>query len=388
MTKYSNDQLLTLAKELITIESTAENLKGLHEAYAVIVRMLTESGKKITIEHFESNGKPSLLAYAGPRRPDNFRIILNAHLDVVPGKPGQYKPIVKDGRLYGRGVYDMKAAAVVIVDTFCEYVDKVPYSLGLQIVTDEESAGKDGAAYQVQQGVRGDFVICGECGRLPTKYEIANECKGFVVAEIGFSGSSSHGAYLWRGQNALLRATGFANGLLERYPIPTEETFSTTVNISSISTPNLAHTKVPDYATVRLDIRFTNDDPNFRSKQHFAALVEEIDANAEIVSITEFCTPVYSSPKNPLLQSLKTSAEKVEGHKFKFVMRHGTFDGRFFAEKGDQACEFGIAGEHQHGDDENIPLKAFDNYRATLHDFLAKTVDSEKENTNTKAFNP
>src|SRR5688572_4991772 len=124
MTKYTNKQLLEITKKLMKVESTAENPQGLHDAYGIIVRMLLDSGKQITIEHFESNGKPSLLAYAGPQRPDNFRIILNGHLDVVPAKPSQYKPVVKDDRLYGRGAYDMKAACVVLADTFCEYVDK------------------------------------------------------------------------------------------------------------------------------------------------------------------------------------------------------------------------------------------------------------------------
>ena len=349
--------------------------------------MLLDSGKEITIEHFESNGKPSLLAYAGPRRPDNFRVILNGHLDVVPGKPSQYKPVVKEGKLYGRGVHDMKAAAIILTDAFCEYVDKVPYALGLQIVCDEESAGKDGTGHQIKHGVRGDFVICGECGRLPSNYEIANGCKGFVIAEVSFLGNSSHGAYLWRGENAIIRAADFANKLLERYPIPKKESFSTTVNVTSISTANSAHTKVPDNAVVRLDIRFTADDPNFRTPAHFAALIEEIDPNAEVSNIVEFCAPVFCNPKNPLLQSLKASAEKVEGKKFRLVTRHATSDGRYYAAMGDQACEFGIAGEHQHGDAENISLKAFDNYRATMLDFLEKTIESEKYNTNTKAFN-
>lgn len=386
MTKHTNNQLLALTKKLMAIESTADNPKGLREAYALMAGMLLDSGKKITIEHFESNGKPSLLAYAGPRRPDNFRIILNGHLDVVPGTPGQYKPVIKNGRLYGRGSYDMKAAAVVLADAFCEYVDKVPYALGLQLVTDEESAGKDGTGHQVGHGVRGDFVICGECGRLPANYEIANGCKGFVIAEVRFTGNSSHGAYLWRGDNAIIRAAEFANKLLERYPIPTEESFTTTVNVTSIGTTNNAHTKVPDNAFVKLDIRFTADDQNFRTPAHFAALVEEIDPNAEVSHITEFCAPVYCDPQNPLLLSLKTSAEKVEGKEFKLVSRHATSDGRFYAARGDQACEFGIAGEHQHADDENITLQAFANYRATMLDFLEKTVKSEKHNTNTKAF--
>lgn len=387
---HTDEQLLTLTKQLMAIESVAKptgGTKNLHKAYEFIVQMLTASGKDITVEHFRKNGFPSLLAYKGPRRPDNFRIILNAHVDVVAAKKQQFQAEEKDGRLYGRGTHDMKAAAVILTDVFCEFVDKAPYALGLQIVTDEEVAGYDGAAYQVAQGVRADFVICGECGRREGTHEIANEAKGVALIELEFDGRAAHGAYLWRGNNAILRATKFAHAILERYPVPTEEAHHTTVNISNIATKNMTYTSVPDHAFLRLEIRFTHEDPNFRSKQHVAALIEEIDPGARISAMPSFEAPVYTSPKNPLLKQLKVAAEKVESHDFKLVRRHATSDGRHFANVGDQACEFGIAGEDQHGDNENITIKAFQNYRKTMQMFLASTIKTEKHNVNTVAYN-
>lgn len=373
----------------MAIESVAKpggGTKNLHKAYELIVQMITASGKDITVEHFRKNGFPSLLAYKGPHRPDNFRVILNAHIDVVAGKKEQFNAEEKDGRLYGRGSHDMKAAAVILTDVFCEFVDQVPYALALQIVTDEEVAGYDGAAYQIAQGVRGDFIICGECGRSEGTYEIANEAKGVALIELEFDGTAAHGAYLWRGNNAILRATKFTHALLERYPVPTEEAHYTTVNVSHIATKNTAYTAVPDHAFLRLEIRFTHEDPNFRSKQHVAALIEEIDPGARISAMPSFEAPVYTSPQNPLLKQLKTAAEKVEGHEFNLVRRHATSDGRHFANVGDQACEFGIAGEDQHGDNEHITIQAFKNYRKTMQLFLTKTVTTEVHNTNTAAY--
>ncbi|MGH7157487.1 MAG: M20 family metallopeptidase [Candidatus Saccharimonadales bacterium] len=381
----TDDQLIELSKKLIAIESTVDNLDGLREAYDFMVKMLRSSGKDITIEEFESGGKPSLLAYRGKTRPANFRVILNGHLDVVPGQPSQYKAVVKDGKLYGRGSHDEKAACVVLADVFCEFIDKVPYALGLQLVTDEESSGYHGTRLQIEDGVRADFVICAECGRKTDVHEIANEAKGIVVAEIGFRGVATHSAYPWRGDSAALKATQFVHALHDRFPWPAEETSHTTITVTSISSTGGSLTRVPDYALVKVDARYIPGDPNFRSRKHFAALIEKIDANAEL-SIYDFSSPLYTSKDNPLLLALKASAEKVEDAPFRFVRRHATSDGRWYGDVGNQACEFGIAGEDQHGDNEHITLKAFSDFRKTLQDFLTKTIETEKDNTNTHAF--
>jgi len=386
MQPSSEEDLLQATRNIIAIPSTAQNPEALQEALDFIATMIWAKCPDATIERFEKGGKPSLLAYRDSQRPENFRIILNGHLDVVPGKPEQYKAIIKDGKLYGRGAYDMKAACVILTDVFCDFVDKVPYQLGLQIVTDEENAGQDGTLHQIEQGVRADFVICGECGRSTGVHEIANEAKGMVLAEIGFRGTTAHGAYPWRGDNAAAKAVAFVQAVHARYPIPKEESDATTMTITSMSAHGEAPTKIPDSATVRIDARYVAGDPIFRSKQHFAALIEELDPHAEIINLHDFSSPLYTSPRNPLLLALKASAERVEGSTFSLVRRHATSDGRHFGDVGNEACEFGIAGEHQHGDGEYITLEAFHNYLATMRDFLEKTITAEQKHRHLETF--
>jgi succinyl-diaminopimelate desuccinylase len=368
-------QLIETIKQLIAIPSTISNPAALQETYEFISELIQKSGKAITIEPFESNGVRSLLAYRGANRPDRFGIILNGHLDVVPGAPEQYQPHIADGKLYGRGVFDMKAAAIVLTDVFCEYVDKVPYALGLQIVTDEEQGGTNGTQYQIEQGVRADFVICGESGRSTGNHEITNEAKGVVLATIEFNGSSAHGAYPWRGDNAAMKAAHFATRLHDRYPTPNEATSETTVTLTSIVTTNDAHNKLPAHAVATIDARYTANDPHFATKQDFAALLREFDSSVTVQAFYDFSRPMYTSPTNPLLLALKAAAERIEGAPFTLVRCNATSDGRHYAGTGGEACEFGIAGENQHGDDEHVPLSAVFDYRETLRGFLAQSID-------------
>src|SRR5262249_38313957 len=67
----------------------------------------------VSIERVESAGVPNLVVALGSGR--NPKLILNAHLDVVPARPEQFKPVVRDGRIYGRGSQDMKGSAAVLL---------------------------------------------------------------------------------------------------------------------------------------------------------------------------------------------------------------------------------------------------------------------------------
>ncbi len=374
----TNEQLLETTKELIAIPSVTKDLENTRTAYNFMLDYIKAhtAGKDVTVEEFEHNGIPSFLAYRGKVRPDNFRVIFNAHVDVVDGKPHQFHAKIEDGKLYGRGVYDMKAAAVILADAFCQFVDKVPYNLAYQLVTDEESGGYNGAAHQISEGVRGDFVISGECGRQTHVYEIANEAKGIVFTEVAFKGEAGHGAYPWHSTNPITKATAFIQKIHERYPTPTEPYEGTTVSITSFHADGGAFTRIPEEATIRLDARFVPGDPHFQSKKHLEALIAEIDPDA-VLQNCFLDAPLYTDPNNPLLLALKASAEKIEGHAFSYVRRHATSDGRHFGSVGNQACEFGIAGEDQHGDNEHVTIDAFVNYRNTMHDFLTRTMTDQ-----------
>src|SRR3954468_20592693 len=95
--------------ELIAIRSTAARPAELRRALA---RVVEAAGPGLVVRRFESNGKPSALL-TSPGAAD-LKVILNAHLDVVPGPDGQFVPRRDGDRLYGRGAHDMKAAALVL----------------------------------------------------------------------------------------------------------------------------------------------------------------------------------------------------------------------------------------------------------------------------------
>src|SRR3954468_14857901 len=198
--------------ELIAVRSTADRPAELRRALDLVI---DAAGPGFVVRRFESNGKPSALL-PPPGAGGDLRVILNAHLDVVPAPDDQFVPRRDGDRLYGRGAHDMKAAALVLTAVFGEVAAGLPYPIGLQLVTDEEVGGADGTAHQLAQGVRAAFVVIGEQSAL----RVVTESKGICQARLTTTGRAAHAAYPWLGSNALSGLTAALDRLLARYPVP------------------------------------------------------------------------------------------------------------------------------------------------------------------------
>jgi succinyl-diaminopimelate desuccinylase len=368
------EELIARTKELMLMRTTADNPVALKDAIEY-VRKLVEKVPDVTIERFERNGKPSLLAYRGKQRPEKFDLLLNGHVDVVPAKDAQFKPYEKDGKLYGRGALDMKGTTLALTDVFCELVNEVPYQLGLQIVSDEEIGGYDGVALQLEQGVRANFVIMGEYSNQPNT--IYNAARGLCWAEIEFSGKSAHGGHLWHGTNAVVKAGDFAGAVLKRYPTPDKETWTTTASIASLSTPNTTYNKVPDKAILKIDFRFTQEDPVFRSKESIVDFIHSIDPDAKLINLAVYEPAVNVETLNPYVQGLSAAIKKVNGAKPRFLGRPGASDGRHYALIDNDIIEFGLYGGGSHSAKEYVYLKSFGEYQAILREFLLEPVPAK-----------
>lgn len=363
------NQILNLTKLLIFHPSTSSNPQALKEVLEEAIKSLKQN-KNLTIEYFEKNQKPSVLIYKGKTRPKKFKIILNAHLDVVSGKSEQFKPDEKNGKLYGRGAIDMKGAAAVEILVFKELVEKVNYPLGLQLVTDEEIGGFDGTKYQIEKGVRADFVIAGE----PTNFGINNKAKGIIWLKIKTKGKSAHGAYPWQGKNALLIAKQIIDKVYKKYPLPKKEAWKTTFNLAKIETSNQTFNKVPDEAIISFDIRYIPEEfkgLSFKKgKRLLEKKIKKIIGRMGKSEILLFEPPQITSQKNPYVLSLKKSIEKITGKKAKTIVKHGGSDIRHFNQVGIEGVTFGPIGGNLHADNEWVDIKSLEKYYQILKDFL------------------
>jgi acetylornithine deacetylase len=142
-------------------------------------------------------------------------LMLNAHMDTV-GVEGMEEPFsgrIADGRLYGRGAYDMKCglAAIMLAASRAQRAG-LAGDVIMTAVCDEEVASIGTAA--IAKARRADAAIVSE----PTEERVCIAHKGFVAWEIETVGRAAHGSRPDLGVDAIARMGGVlvALGELDR----------------------------------------------------------------------------------------------------------------------------------------------------------------------------
>jgi succinyl-diaminopimelate desuccinylase len=355
------------APALLSIPSTAYRPGELRRALELVLGVV---GDGFTVERFEAGGKPSALVYAGGSRP-RFRVVLGGHLDVVPGSGEQFRPRRAGHFLYARGSHDMKVAALVMAEVFRDCARRLPFPLGLQLVTDEEVGGFDGTAHQLARGVRAGFVVIGEQSGL----RVVTESKGILQVRLVAAGRAAHAAYPWLGSNALVALHAGVGAVLGRYPPPEAEAWRTTVNVARIETGNRAVNQVPADATAWLDVRFTPADTDFAGREPAEIAARLKDLTGLDVHVDSLGAPHRADPGSADVRRLREAA-RSQGYDGELLRKHGAADGRFYSARGVDAVIFGPGGDGQHGPEERLDLRTVEPYRRALIEFLWRVASS------------
>lgn len=353
--------LVSLTRKFISIPSTSGNALALKAVLELALSHL----RGYTIERFVKQGVESALIYRASVRPRQFSVVLNAHLDVLPGKQRQYRPMIRAGRLLGAGAVDMKAGAVCLIMAFRAVADRVAYPLALQLVTDEEVGGTNGTRYQVDRGVRAAFVLAGE----PTNFDIVNEAKGVLWATVTAPGRTAHGAYPWQGDNAVWKMHNFLAAVRRAYPVPSQEKWATTVNVSWMRTDNETFNKVPEACTVGLDMRLVPAEVS-----EALALLRSLLPAGFALDVRAQEPALKTSGRNAYVRRLRAVAERCLKGPVRLRGAHGTSDARHYASVRGVGVEFGPIGGGIGSDDEWVNISSLETYYRMLTTFLLRVA--------------
>lgn len=186
--------VLNLLQQLIRIPSVNPTLvpdEGRGEAaVAAFARdWLAQHGLKAWLEE-PAPGRPNAVAEVGEG--SGLTLVFCAHLDTV-GTSGMtippFGPRLEDGRIYGRGSYDMKGSAAAVMSAAAALAGSgLRGRVLVALVADEEYASL-GASDFVQRH-QADACILTE----PSEGKLILGHKGFVWAELLTTGKAAHGS--------------------------------------------------------------------------------------------------------------------------------------------------------------------------------------------------
>jgi succinyl-diaminopimelate desuccinylase len=344
-----------LAERLIAYDTSRRS--GLRLATDFVEGWLLS--RDVPVRKREVEGRTCLVATTGS---GPCRVILHGHLDVVPGHEDQFAPRRAGGRLHGRGAYDMKAALaamMLVVADAARGLDGL--QLELLVVPDEERGdpGANCTEMLVADGMRADFVICGE----PTDMQVGVQAKGVLMLRAEVPGTAAHGSTPWLGDNAVLRAVDLYRRI-EELPFAGESTPlfpRPSINLGRISGGDAVN-KVPDRCRMDIDIRYLpgQDPEDVLSQVRSLGRVE--------LEVLLRRPPAYVSPDHPMVELLLEAAGRHEPSAAS-VGRDGASDAVAFLEVGVPAVEFGPRGAGHHGPEEHVEIGSLARYRRALDDF-------------------
>ena len=323
-------------------------IKGWFEARDIPTRQLTV------------RDLPIVIAEVGP--PELPPIIFHGHVDVVPGRPGQFDPMLDGDRLYGRGAYDMKGAAAAMMLALADLRDQRDVRVCLAFVPDEETEEEfdRGTEILVDAGYTGEFAITGE----PTDMLIGVAAKGVLALRIEVAGRAAHSSTPWKGDNAIIKAISVFRGI-ESLPfsLQSSELFDRpSINLGRIMGGD-ALNKVPDTCVIDVDIRYLPE-------QDPAEILEQIASipDTDVVSTFRW-PPVDVDSGSPFVQALGDAARPNHADDVTSIGRDGASDAVAFIRAGTPAVEFGPVGSGHHGPEEWVSVASLAAYRRTLCQF-------------------
>jgi len=193
-----------LLGELVAIDSINPDLvpgaAGEAGLAGHVAAWLERAGLDVRIEE-AAPGRPSVVAIA--RGTGGGRtLMLNGHLDTVgvAGMAEPFRPRVEDGRLYGRGAYDMKGGLAACMTAAAEALERrLRGDVILTAVADEEYAGR--GTMGIATRYHADGAVIAES----TDLELVLAHKGFVWLEIETAGVAAHGSRPELGLDAIVK---------------------------------------------------------------------------------------------------------------------------------------------------------------------------------------
>jgi len=366
-----HEYYVNLLKDMVSIATVVPPGENYKEFVDYGKEVLKDLGMEVSVVEVPKD----YLAKHIPEMKDNPRYILlgrlkgdgkttlhfNGHYDVVPPGTGwktdPFKPVIVDGKLYGRGASDMKGGIVSILTAIKALVEsgiEINGTLEVSMTPDEEIGGMCGANYMLEAELtKPDYCIIAE----PSGYDrVWIGHKGSLWGEIVVYGKTAHASTPWLGVNAFEKMVKLANKLIEqlkpkveskvtKYETDVPEGKRATIVLGSIVKGGVKINIVPDKVIFQFDRRVLPEEDFENVIKEVEEAIEEAkkedpELKAEFKVLFK-AKPAAISPQSKLALAMKEAVREVIGREPRLTLSTGFLDARFFVEKGIETLTYG-----------------------------------------------
>lgn len=297
-----------------------------------------------------------------------YDILFCGHIDVVPAPPHMFIPQVKGDLLIARGAADMKSQVAVMIEILKNH-QKSSNKIGLFLTSDEERGGFNGVQHLLQkEGYTTKIAIVPDGGE---NFELVIEEKGVLQVKITSHRKSSHSAYLWEGDNAILHLYQQYHHLMKQFPQPTSlKDWRTSINLAKITCEN-AINKVPSEASMLLDIRHIANN----SQEHLLKTIHEASPENQI-DILATGDPFICDVSNPLIAKFCAISASILQRPLTKSRIPSSSDARFFSKQNIPCVIMNPVCGNLHQLDEWVSLKSLNTLYRIYDEFCASPIDA------------
>ncbi|NYT37040.1 succinyl-diaminopimelate desuccinylase [Allopusillimonas soli] len=371
--------VLDLARALIARPSVTPQDHG---CQALLAERLEAAGFRC--ETMQFGEVTNLWARRGNQGPV---LVFAGHTDVVPAGPLErwdsdpFTPVIRGGRLYGRGASDMKTSIAAFVVAAEEFVAAHPDhagSIALLITSDEEGPAVNGTVKVCEvlaaRGETLDYCIVGE----PTSVEqlgdtVKNGRRGSLSGHLTVKGKQGHVAYPHLARNPIhLLAPALAELAGQSWDEGNAYFPPTTFQVSNLNAGTGATNVVPGTATLDFNFRFSTASTPGELKQRLTGILDRHGLEYDL-DWTLGGEP-FLTPRGDLSDAVGRAIKAETGVETQLSTTGGTSDGRFIAKICPQVIELGPNNASIHQVNENIPVDTLEPlkniYRRTLEQLM------------------
>jgi succinyl-diaminopimelate desuccinylase len=324
---------IKILKDLISIDTTVPPGNNYGRVVDYLQPLFSQVGfktQRIEIPAEEAEGREGRVNLICHRhQADKPHLIFYTHIDVVPAQGWEaFKPVVENGRIYGRGAADMKGAIPALLLALERCQDKsLKFDTSVILTTDEEYSQASQLRYisRFLQPLKGSFFF-----DLDSSFGFVSVAGlGAIHMDILVKGKSVHSAMSHLGENAVEDSVMLMEALLKlkkkvvlrksavpAHPETGLDKMTSRLNINMVHGGTKVNI-VPDECIISVDRRLIPEENIAEARKELMEALNTVPGVQWEVQ-REMQIPTLPPSTDPLIDELAGVLKKVTGEGGKF----------------------------------------------------------------------